>query len=262
MHVLWTLLAAVLITACSGVGFLLTWLPSAIQLRLHVLMFSAAAGFLLGGGFLHLLPDAIGHFQSQFHISSEKATSQVSFLMLMGILLFFLLEKALRFQLWQAERPAHHTVGTTGPLITARMTLLGDALHNFTDGIVLALSFMVSLPAGLATTVAMLAHEIPQELSDVGVLLKGGYRLPKAVWLNFLSALPVLLGAALTLVAGQIWGSLVLTVVPVAAGALIYIALADMLPEMQIRHSARMHLLQILLLFSAIAMMWFLSLLE
>ncbi len=236
----WTLGIALLISACSGVGYLVKWLPDRSQTATTFLMTSAAAGFLLGGGFLHLLPDALEHFQHALG-EPEHAASQVGLFVLSGIVLFFILEKGLRFQIWSKRASSAYQTGQTGPLATAQINLLGDSLHNFTDGIVLSLSFMVSVPAGLATSLAMLAHELPQELSDVGILLKGGYSLHRAVWLNFLSSLPVFAGVLLVLIAGELVGTQLLNLIPVAAGGLIYIALTHLLPEMQVRQSLRMH---------------------
>ena len=111
------------------------------------------------------------------------------------------------------------------------MNLLGDALHNFMDGLIIAGSYLTSIPLGVSTTLAVVLHEIPQEMGDFSVLLKGGFTKSKALLYNFLTALSALLGALLVFIVGNV-PSLVDAIVPFTAGGFIYIATADLIPEL------------------------------
>ncbi|PIR75394.1 MAG: ZIP family metal transporter [Candidatus Magasanikbacteria bacterium CG10_big_fil_rev_8_21_14_0_10_43_9] len=185
-----------------------------------LLFVSFSAGTLLGDAFLHLLPEV-----------TEKEGSfslQISFGVIAGILVWFIIEKFIQWH------HCHHVHEFDKDHIHpfAILNLIGDFLHNIIDGMIIAASFLVSIPVGIATTMAVVLHEIPQELSDFGVLLHGGFSRGRALFLNFLSALGALLGAVFALfLAGQIEG-IELLLIPFAAGSFIYIATADLIPEL------------------------------
>ena len=112
------------------------------------------------------------------------------------------------------------------------MILIADGAHNFIDGIVIGAAYLVSFEAGIAATLAIILHEIPQEISDFGVLLHAGYSKKKALILNFLSALTAIAGTVLVLVLGNLSEKLIIWLAPIAAGSFIYIAMSDLIPEM------------------------------
>jgi zinc and cadmium transporter len=188
-------------------------------LRKYIFLFiSIAVGALLGDAFIHLIPEA-------FEDSSNQIVTSI--LIIAGIVMFFVLEKFLHWHHHGEDTEQHH-IHPVGKLI-----LFSDGMHNFLDGIIIAASFMVSIPVGIATTIAVILHEIPQEIGDFAVLLHSGYTRKRALFLNFLSALTALLGAGWFFLLGGLAESLSMYFVPLAAGGFIYIAVADLIPELQ-----------------------------
>ena len=190
------------------------------------LLVSLAVGALLGDAFIHLIPEA-------FETSSNPLT--VSLLVIAGLVVFFILEK---FMHWH-----HHGDDTQEQDIhpVGKLVLLSDGVHNFIDGVIIGISFLVSVPLGIATTLAVILHEIPQEIGDFAVLLHAGYTRKRALWLNFLSALTAVLGTLVAFMLGEAGESFTNWVLPIAAGGFIYIAVADLIPELhktkKINHS-------------------------
>jgi zinc and cadmium transporter len=157
------------------------------------------------------------------------SVSRASLFVLLGILLFFGIEKVVRGQ-------HRHLVFPEGapaqPHVVGRMNLAGDAIHNFTDGVLIAGSFVADPLLGLATTAAIVVHEIPQEIGDVGALIHSGYAPRRALLLNFLCSLTVVAGVVATLVASHWMSDLLPYLLPIAAGGFIYIAVADFIPTL------------------------------
>lgn len=173
-----------------------------------------AIGALIGVSFFEIIPEA----------AEALGWENVFGYVVGGIVIFFAAEALLR---WYHHHEGH--AGEARPFAT--LILAGDAIHNFVDGVIIAVSFLVSLPLGIATTVAVVLHEIPQEVADFGVLMAGGYRRAQALWWNFLISLTTLLGAAV----GYAFGSVASTFLPyllgIIAGNFLYIALSDLIPE-------------------------------
>lgn len=176
---------------------------------------SFAAGTLLGGTFLHLLPE---------HVAVYGFDTSTGIYIVSGILLAFVVE---RFIFWHH----HHQVHSPPAEELSYMILLGDSVHNAIDGVIIATSYIASIPVGVATTAAIAAHEIPQEIGDFGVLIYGGFSRTKAVLYNFLSALMAFLGAIIVITISESGASLTRVLIPVAAGNFIYIAGSDLIPE-------------------------------
>lgn len=188
---------------------------------------SFAIGALFTVAILKLIPEA-----------AEMADlKQVSIFVLAGILLFFMLEK---FILWHNSHDANQ-IRSYSYLI-----LYGDFVHNFVDGVIIALAFLVDTNLGIATTAAVILHEIPQEIGDFGILIRGGFSVKKALWYNFLSASSVIIAAMLTYAFGDVLMPFLPIALALSAGAFIYIAAVDLMPEL--RESARLShtLIQIL----------------
>ena len=174
----------------------------------------------MGGAFLHLLPEAI----------AEASDSLKVFLyLLLGFCLFFVLEQ---FLWWQHEHGEVHKIQPFSYLI-----LLGDTVHNFIDGLVIAASFVVSYQIGIVTTLAVALHEIPQELGDFGVLTYGGFSRARALAFNYISAIAAIVGGIIGYFAASVLQASTVYLLPFAAGNFIYIAAADLIPE--IRHTAK-----------------------
>jgi len=186
--------------------------------KILLFLVSFAAGALLGGAFLHLIPEAF-----------EEADSflKVSLFVLLGIVIFFILEKVIHW------RHCHIPTSDEHPHPLGMMNLIGDAFHNFIDGMIIAGSFLISPALGLTTSLAVLLHEVPQEIGDFGILLHAGYSRKKALFFNFLSALTAVLGAILTIIIGTRIEGITHFIVPFTAGGFIYIATADLIPELK-----------------------------
>lgn len=204
-------------------------LPSGIQSTILPALIAYATGTLIGAAFLGLLPEAIARAPAQDVLSAALA----------GIFAFFLLEKLL---IWRH----HHHVGTlhhhdgdampahVGPAV-GPLLLLGDGVHNFADGIVIAITFDVSIELGVAASIAIVVHEVAQEVGDFAILLDAGYRPASAFVWNTVSGLTTLVGAALAYALADSIGSTTPYVMVVAASTFLYIGMADLIPALH-RH--------------------------
>jgi zinc and cadmium transporter len=217
-------------------------------LRKYVFVFiSLAVGALLGDAFIHLIPEAY---------ESSASPLTVSILIIGGIFIFFILEKFLHWHHHGEDSDEEH-VHPVGKLI-----LVSDSTHNFIDGIIIGVSFLVSVPIGVATTIAVILHEIPQEVGDFAVLLHSGYDKIRALWLNFLSAVFAVAGVAVAIILGGFAEKFMLWLLPVAAGGFIYIAVADLIPELHKTKKPGSSVLQLLAVFGGVVAMALLTLLE
>jgi len=140
--------------------------------------------------------------------------------------------------------------------------LFSDGIHNFIDGIIIGASFILSTPIGVATTIAVVLHEIPQEIGDFAVLLHSGYSKTRALWLNFLSALVAILGLIFAFILNQTGAIVTLWFLPIAAGGFIYIAVADLIPELHKTKEVKRSALQLLVVIFGILAMLALTYLE
>jgi len=248
MVTLYTLVSVLVVSLISLVGvFTMAINPQRLQ-RIVYLLVSIAAGALFGDAFIHILPEAF---------SQSSSPMSVSFSVLGGIFLFFILEKVLR---WHHAHNVEDEVETDH--MVGKMNLLSDGLHNLIDGILIGSSYLVSIPLGIATTLAVAMHELPQEIGDFGVLLHAGYTPRRALLFNFLSASVAILGAVAALMIGSSSQQFIQMILPLTAGSFIYIALADLVPEMQKEHLLQKSLFQFLGLFIGVGMMYLLLLLE
>jgi zinc and cadmium transporter len=176
----------------------------------------------------------------------------------LGVFSFFVLEKGIHWQ------HCHHHVMEKGHIHSFAYTnLVGDGLHNFLDGVIIGASYLVSLPAGIATTIAVLLHEIPQEIGDFGVLIHAGFSKGKALMLNLGTALLAVVGVIVTLLIGGNVSGLEIFLIPIAAGGFVYIAGSDLIPELH-KHSSRLSqgILQLVMFLFGIGVMWALLFLE
>jgi len=217
MVVIQTLLSVLVVSLISFVGVFFLFLKEKNLNKILLFLVSLSAGSLFGGAFLHLLPEA----------ASEKGfTLTLSLSVLGGILFFFIVEKFIHW------RHCHIPTSTQHPHHLAKMNLIGDGVHNFVDGLIIAASYLVSVPVGIATTIAVILHEVPQEIGDFGVLLYAGWSKTKALFFNFFSASLAILGAIIGLVIGSGSEKFVLLIIPFAAGGFMYIAGTDLIPEL------------------------------
>jgi zinc and cadmium transporter len=231
-----SLASVVVVSLVSLVGLLTLSLDAQRVRRLAMGLVSFAVGGLLGDAFIHLLPESFG---------GEETSLRPSLLVLGGLLLFFVVEKLVR----HAHRTRHihapaHAHQVTHPELLA-MNLIGDGIHNFIDGVLIGASYLVSPTLGISTTVAVLLHEIPQELGDFGILLHSGLSIRMAALLNLASASLAVLGTLAVFVAGNTLGQAVpQLLVPLTAGGFVYIAAANLIPELQHDRTVRGLLVQ------------------
>lgn len=196
-------------------------------LKISHFLASFAAGILLGTAFLDLLPEAI-------HEGEEKGVD-VFFWALFGVIVFFIMERFIHWFHHHEEFHDEHDEKeskTTLPLI-----IFGDTLHNFIDGIIIAATFMVSIPLGIATSISVFAHEVPQEIGDFGLMLHKGLKAKKIILINILSAAVSVAGALITYFLGNILEGYIPALLAITAGFFIYIAASDLIP--QIHHERR-----------------------
>ena len=208
---------------------------------------SFSAGALFGDSFIHLIPEAVE--EGGFGLN-------ISLFILLGIIFSFIMEKFLQWR--------HCHIPTSGehPHPFAYMNLFGDAVHNFIDGLIIAGSYIVGPSLGVATTLAVVFHEIPQEIGDFGVLIYGGFKKSRALLFNFLSALTAILGAFTSLGLSLFMKDFILFLVPFAAGQFIYIAGSDLIPELQKEYEPSKSMLQLAVFILGTLMLLFLVLFE
>jgi len=204
-----------------------------------------SSGTLLGGAFIHLLPESI-----------EINAATAFYYVIIGIISFFVLEKFLYWRHCHEEECPVHTF--------VYLNLLGDGVHNFIDGMIIAATYVISFASGnyqlgLATTLAVIFHEIPQEIGDFGVLVYGGLSRKKALTYNFISALTAIAGAIITYFLAYLQNSMEF-LVPFAAGGFIYIAATDLMPELHKKSHGGESLIQFLTIVSGILLMTYLKL--
>ena len=217
-YYIYSLGSVIIVSLISFVGVFTLSLKREKLRKYLFLLISLAAGALIGDAFIHLIPEAFEEIGN----ATLAAT-----LIIAGILIFFILEKILHWHHHAVESHGEETVHPTG-----KMILVSDGVHNFIDGVLITGSYFVSIELGIATTIAVILHEVPQEIGDFGVLLHSGFSALKALWLNFISALFALLGAILTLLVGNKTQEIVFWLLPITAGGFIYIALSDLMPEL------------------------------
>ena len=220
---IYALLSVFLISLISFVGVFTLGIKAQRLKKVLIYFVSFSAGALFGDVFIHLLPEVVEEHGFGLNIGIG---------VLVGIVLFFILEKFVHWQHCHVPEEKGHVHPFTYSI------LVGDALHNFIDGLIIGASYLVSVPAGVATTLAVALHEIPQEIGDFGVLIHGGFSKGKALMLNFLSALTAVLGVIVALALSGTIESISLILVPIAAGGFIYIAGSDLIPELH-KHSEK-----------------------
>ncbi|MCX7956230.1 MAG: ZIP family metal transporter [Patescibacteria group bacterium] len=204
---------------------------------------SFSAGALLGDVFIHLLPELI---------KENGFTLIISFSILSGILFSFILEKIICWRHCHMPITKNHI----HPFVF--MNLWGDFFHNIIDGLTIASAYFLDIKTGIATTLAVIFHEIPQEIGDFGVLVHGGFKIKKALFLNFLTALSSIIGALIGIFLNQKINNLLLYLVPFAAGNFIYIAGSDLIPELHKEVELKKSIKQILAFIFGILIMYFL----
>jgi zinc and cadmium transporter len=176
---------------------------------------------------------------------SIENNSKAIYFVVLGIVVFFLLEKFFYWRHCHEQKCEVHSF--------AYLNLIGDSFHNFIDGMVIAGSFVTDVNLGIITTLAVIVHEIPQELGDFGVLVHGGFNKKKALTLNFLTALFAVAGGIIGFIFAEKISFIRLNLVPFTAGGFIYVSLVDLVPELHRRFSLKESFVQLLLVISGIS---------
>lgn len=244
---LYTLASVIVVSLISLIGILALSIKDDVLKKVIILFVSFSAGALLGDAFIHLLPE----------IAEEEGFGlNISLYVLSGILIFFALEKLIYW------RHCHILTSDEHIHTFTYMNLIGDGVHNFIDGMIIAGSYMINISLGIATTVAVILHEVPQEIGDFSVLLYGGFTKSKAIFYNLLAALSAILGSILMLIIGTQLSHLPIFLVPFTAGGFIYIAGTDLIPELKKETKLSISAAQMMALIMGIGIMLLLVLFE
>ncbi len=241
---LYALLSVLIVSLVSFSGAFVLALKEKTLKKILLYLVSFSAGALLGDAFFHLLPETV---------ESLGFGVEVSVYVLLGIVFSFLIETFIHWRHCHIPSTKEHVHAF------AYMNLLGDGVHNLIDGLIIGASYLVSIPLGIATTVAVIFHEIPQEMGDFAVLIQGGFARKKALFFNFLTSLACLVGLLLAFVLAAYVEGITLFLVPFAAGGFIYIACSDLIPELhRIKSETHKAILQLIFFLLGIFVMYLL----
>lgn len=251
--ILYGISSVIIVSILSLIGVIIFFLKESKIHKILLYIVSFAVGVFLGDIFIHLLPEAFEEYEA----------TQTAIYILSGIIFSFIIEKIIHWKHRHIhkkdEEHTHH------PHAFAVMNLFGDAFHNFIDGIIIATSYVISIPVGIATTIAVIFHEIPQEIGDFGILLAGGFSKTKAIMLNLLVSITAIIGTIVGFILISAEGVLAF-LMPFSAGTLIYIVAANLIP--QLHKSAheegtfKISALQVMMMLLGIASMFALTLIE
>jgi len=232
--------ATLLVSAISLVGVVLFLIGKEKMDEILFFLLSFSTGTLLGAAFFDLLLESV-------ELVTPELALETAF---MGVVVGFVIEKVIHWH--------HHHAGKANehhrPL--GMLTLVGDGVHNFLDGVAIAAAFMVNVPLGITTTIAIALHEIPQEIGDFGLLIYSGYSKAKALAFNLISALTAIAGGVLFYFFSGAVGHIEGYALAFTAGMFIYVAAADLLPELHKEKRARNSLLQLACIFAGAAIIW------
>ena len=238
------LVSTFLVSLISLVGIFTLSLKKEKLKEITLYLVSLSAGALLGAVFIHLLPEAIELYSG----------TPIFIYTLVGFVLFFLMEKFLHWHHCREGRCKVHTF--------AYMNLIGDAVHNFTDGLIMAAAFLANPHLGLITVFAIALHEIPQEIGDFGVLVYAGLTIKKALFYNFVVALTAVLGGLIGFFLSISLNFLVPFLIPFAAGGFLYISASDLIPELKKGVEVRESVFNIFVLITGVLLMFLVKLIK
>jgi zinc and cadmium transporter len=207
-----------------------------------------AAGTLLGTVFLDLFPEAL---EEGKHASEMGFETNIFLWSLIGFLVFFLIERSIH---WFHHHQHDYTEDVPKP--TVPLIIVGDSVHNFLDGVVIAATFLISIPLGVVTTFAVAAHEIPQEIGDFGIMLHKGMERKKVLLVNILSALTALIGALITFWIGERIEPSLPILLSLTSGFFIYIAASDLIPEIHHENRKGFAFVETVCLFAGVGIIW------
>ena len=242
--IIYILLATFIGSIASLVGGIILLSKEKFMLKISHFLASFAAGVLLGAAFFDLLPEAAHE--------AESSKTNIHVWVLIGILLFFILERFIHWFHHHEKHDEHPEESkSTIPLI-----VISDTVHNFLDGVIIAATFLTSIPLGIVSTLAVVAHEIPQEIGDFGLLLHKGMPKNKIIIVNVISAAVAIAGALLTYLFGNIIENYIAIFLALTAGFFIYIATSDLIPEINYERREGYAIIESLLLILGIVVIF------
>lgn len=239
--VIFTLIGSVI----SLIGGVLLLFKEKFALKISHFLTSFAAGALLATAFFDLLPEAMEHMEEQ------GTEINIPMWTLIGVLSFFLLERFIH------HHHDHKSYAKEEKKSIIPLVIIGDSVHNFTDGMAIAATFLISIPLGIVTSLAVAAHEIPQEIGDFGLMLHKGMRRRKILLINLYSSLAALVGAFLTYIYKDRIEGFLPVVLAITAGFFIYIALANLIPEIHNRDNQKVAFWETVMLFLGVMVVYF-----
>ena len=244
---IYALISVLIVSLISFVGVLTFSIKADKLKKILLYMVSFSAGALFGDAFIHLLPKIIEEVGFGLEISIYT---------MFGIGFSFIVEKFIHW------RHCHLPITKEHIHPFAVMNMVGDGVHNFIDGLIIGASYLVNMQVGIATTLAVILHELPQEIGDFGVLLHGGFSKFKALFFNFITALTAVVGAIFALLISSYTENITIFLIPFAAGTFIYIAGSDLIPELHKEVKVEKSLLQFIAIVLGVMVMLALLLLE
>jgi len=235
---LWAVSSSIVVSLVSLIGIFALLFNEKILDKILILLIGFSAGGLIGGAFLHLIPESL-----------EGMGLQAAFLyVITGFILFFILE---RYFHWR-----HCHEGKCDIHAFTYLNLIGDGIHNFVDGLVIGASFTVSINFGIITSLVIIFHEIPQEIGDFAVFIYGGFSKTKALFFNFLTALTCIVGAGAGYILSEGIKNFSGILLPITAGGFIYIAACDLVPELHKQPGLKRATLSVLTFILGIFFIW------
>lgn len=236
------LISTILVSLIAFIGVFTLALKKKLLNKILIILVGFSAGALIGGAFLHLLPESL-----------EKSESFTVFVyLIIGFVLFFLIERIL---FWR-----HCHKGVCKIHSFTYMSLIGDSVHNFIDGLVIAAAFLTNITLGWVTTLAIIFHEVPQEIGDFGVLVYGGFKRITALFFNYLTAITAILGGIVGYLLHSYIQGMTIFLLPFAAGGFIYIASSDLIPELHKEANLKKSLLSFIFFLIGVLLMALLKL--
>ncbi|KKP89019.1 MAG: hypothetical protein UR93_C0004G0012 [Berkelbacteria bacterium GW2011_GWA2_35_9] len=240
LEIYYPLVATLLVSSISFIGILFLGCSAKILKKYLMIFVAFSTGALFGDVFIHILPT----------LAENNFNANIGIAIFIGIMIFFVLEKLI---FW---RHCHIPTTSDHPHPLVWTNLVGDGLHNFIDGIMIASSFLISPSVGIATTIAVVMHEIPQEIGDFSILIHGGFTISKAIWFNLFSSVLAILGAIFVIVIGDLTVLNINYLLAVTAGGFIYLAGSDLIPELKKEFRPLVSLFQLLaIIFGALIML-------
>lgn len=247
-YIIYTFASVILVSIIAVIAAIPFFLKKQIPHSVLIILMSLSVGTLLGGVFLHFLPE----------LAEEGYTTSVALSIIGGFIVFLLLEKLIH---WHHAKKSEESCecGHSHGYHLAPLNIIGDGMHNFLDGLVIAGSYAVSLPLGIAATISVIFHEIPQEIADFGILLYAGLTKTKAILFNFLSATAAILGAITGILFTQHIHWFSDMIIPFAVGNFIYIAASNLVPEIHKHSKTKETILHIIAICAGVGIMLLVS---